>query len=177
MVDRCCRFCVSKTSAELESINCTVSPLNSPACFVSQTAASLSNAFIIAQVSVSQIHSSRVCVTEWETRQQYQGVPHRNFFLDPNVEQLCCSVEMHKIIFLKICEVSAIWRRIQQPLQKLFYYFDPKSNFYLAILKCFNFASLCLSLLVFPIRTNSNLQCTPQHKTYMMANITLILVI
>jgi len=48
MVDRRCRFASSKTSAELEAINCTASPLNSPACFVSQTAASLSNAFIIA---------------------------------------------------------------------------------------------------------------------------------
>jgi len=48
MVDRCCRFSVIKTSAELEAINCTVSPLNSPACFVSLTAESLSNAFIIA---------------------------------------------------------------------------------------------------------------------------------
>jgi len=41
-------FCVIKTSAELEAIKCTVSPLNSPACFMSLTAANLSNAFIIA---------------------------------------------------------------------------------------------------------------------------------
>jgi len=57
-------FCVIKTSAELEAINCTVSPLNSPDCFVSQTGASLSNAFIIAYDSVNQIHSSCLCVTE-----------------------------------------------------------------------------------------------------------------
>ena len=37
-----------KNSAELEAMKCTVSPLNSPAYFVSLTAASLSNAFIIA---------------------------------------------------------------------------------------------------------------------------------
>jgi len=59
-------FCVIKTSAELETIKCTVSPLNSPAGFVSLTAASLSNAFIIAYDSVSQIHSSCLCVTEGE---------------------------------------------------------------------------------------------------------------
>jgi len=41
-------FCAIKTSAELDALNCTVSPLKSPVCFVSQTAASLSNAFIIA---------------------------------------------------------------------------------------------------------------------------------
>jgi len=48
MGDRCCRFASCKTSAELEAIKCTVSPLNSPTCFVSLTAASLNNAFIIA---------------------------------------------------------------------------------------------------------------------------------
>jgi len=48
MVDRCCPFCVFKTCAELEAINCSVSPLNSPVCFVSQTTASLSNAFTTA---------------------------------------------------------------------------------------------------------------------------------
>jgi len=57
-------FFVIKTSAELEAIKCTVSPLNSPACSVSLTAASLSNAFIIAKDSVNQIHSSCLCVTE-----------------------------------------------------------------------------------------------------------------
>ena len=67
-------FCVIKNSAELEAIKCTVSPLNSPACFVSLTAASLSNAFIVASDSVNQIHSSRLCVTEWETRQQNGAV-------------------------------------------------------------------------------------------------------
>ena len=52
-------FCVIKTSAELEAIKCTVSPLNSPACFVSLTAAILSNASsshrIIACESDSQL--------------------------------------------------------------------------------------------------------------------------
>ena len=67
-------FCVIKTSAELEAIKCTVSPLNSPACFVPLTAASLSNAFIIAYDSVNQIHSSYLCVTEWETRPQNGAV-------------------------------------------------------------------------------------------------------
>jgi len=67
-------FCVIKTSAELEAIKCTVSPFNSPACFVSLTAASLSNAFIVAQDSVNQIHSSCLCVTEGETRQQNGAV-------------------------------------------------------------------------------------------------------
>jgi len=37
-----------KTSAELEAINGTVSPLNSPACFVSLTAETPSNSYIIA---------------------------------------------------------------------------------------------------------------------------------
>jgi len=41
-------FFVIKTIAELEAIKCTVSPLNSPARFVSLTAASLSSAFINA---------------------------------------------------------------------------------------------------------------------------------
>ena len=48
-----------------------MSPLNPPVYFVSQTAASLSNAFIIAYDSVSRIHSSCLCVTEWETCQRY----------------------------------------------------------------------------------------------------------
>ena len=67
-------FCIIKNSAELEAIKCTVSPLNFPACFVSLTAASLSNAFIVAQVSVNQIHSSCLCDTEGETRQQNGAV-------------------------------------------------------------------------------------------------------
>jgi len=61
------QFCVIKTSAELEAVNCTVSPLKSPVCFVSQTAASLSNAFIIAQDRVNQIRSSCLCVAERDT--------------------------------------------------------------------------------------------------------------
>jgi len=48
-------FCIIETSAELEAINSTVSPLNSPACFVSQTAASLNNAFIGQRESDSQL--------------------------------------------------------------------------------------------------------------------------
>jgi len=62
---------------------------------------------------------------------------------------LYCKVTQENI--LNICEVSVIWRSIrvlQNVIFKLFYSSDPKSDFYLAILKCFNFALLCLTLLV-----------------------------
>ena len=48
MVDRCWRFASLKPVQNSRQKKCTVSPLNSPACFMCLTAASLSNAFIIA---------------------------------------------------------------------------------------------------------------------------------
>jgi len=48
MVGKCCRFVLLNVTQESRAINCTMSPLKSPACFMSQAAASLSNAFALS---------------------------------------------------------------------------------------------------------------------------------
>ena len=48
IVGKCCRYAFLHATQESRAINCTVSPLEFPACFVSQAAASLSNAFAIS---------------------------------------------------------------------------------------------------------------------------------
>ena len=70
MVDRCCRFASFKTSAELEAINCTVSPLNSPVSCLKQPRAWVtpSSSHRIAWIRFTV----RACVLEWKTRQQYK---------------------------------------------------------------------------------------------------------
>jgi len=48
MVGKCCRDVLLNATQEFRAINCTVSSLKSPACFMSQADTSLSNTFALS---------------------------------------------------------------------------------------------------------------------------------
>ena len=87
-------FCAIKTSAELEAIKCTVSCLNSPACFVSLTAAILSNASSSHRTAWIRF-IARACVLQSERHVNkmvlWPGLGRREVRLHKSEEATACS--------------------------------------------------------------------------------------